>query len=93
MRRGAPCLSVAASARWVHDHTESFQTFVEQGIFADQAAVSARRYQFSDEQVAASLRRTRQAAPGAEAMVIGGSGLRSGRWRAALERLGLKGKD
>jgi maleate cis-trans isomerase len=69
---------------------ESFQTFVEQGIFKDQAAVSARRYQFTDEEVAASLRRTRETAPDADAMVIGGSGLRSGRWRVVLEReLGL----
>jgi maleate cis-trans isomerase len=69
---------------------ESFQTFVEQGIFQDQAAVSARRYQFTDDEIAQSLRRTRMTAPDAEAMVIGGSGLRSGRWRAALEReLGL----
>lgn len=102
-RRGAKRLAVACpyySPEWKTMFTgflqrggyvvESFQTFVEQGIFPDQASVAARRYQFTDEEIAASLRRTRAAAPQAEAMVIGGSGLRSGRWRRSLEQeLGL----
>jgi len=102
-RIGAKCLAVACpyySPEWKAMFTKflaqggyriaSFQTFVEQGLFPDQAAVNARRYRFTDDEVADSLRRTRAAAPEADAMVIGGSGLRSGRWRAAQEReLGL----
>jgi maleate cis-trans isomerase len=59
---------------------EAFQTFVEQGLFPDQATVSARRYQFSEDEVMASLRRTRAAAPAAEAMVIVGTGIRTAHW-------------
>jgi len=59
---------------------EAFQTFVEQGLFPDQASVSARRYQFSEDEVMASLRRTRAAAPAAEAMVIVGTGIRTAHW-------------
>lgn len=71
-------------------HIEAFQTFVEQGLFPDQASVSARHYQFSEDEVLASLRRTRAAAPDAEAMIIVGTGIRTAHWIERLERdLGL----
>ena len=56
---------------------EAFQTFVEQGLFPDQASVSARHYQFSEDEVLASLGRTRAAAAAAEAMIIVGTGIRT----------------
>lgn len=65
---------------------EAFQTFVEQGLFPDQASVSARHYQFSEGEVLASLGRTRAAAPAAEAMIIVGTGIRTARWIDRLER-------
>jgi hypothetical protein len=69
---------------------EAFQTFVEQGLFPDQASVSARHYRFSDDEVLASLSRTRAAAPAAEAMIIVGTGIRTAHWCDRLEReLGL----
>jgi maleate cis-trans isomerase len=69
---------------------EAFQTFVEQGLFPDQASVSARHYAFSEAEVRASLGRTRAAAPDAEAMIIVGTGIRTSRWLDRLEReLGL----
>jgi hypothetical protein len=69
---------------------EAFQTFVEQGLFPDQASVSARHYRFSEDEVLASLRRTRAAAPDAEAMIIVGTGIRTAHWIDRLERdLGL----
>jgi maleate cis-trans isomerase len=69
---------------------EAFQTFVEQGLFPDQASVSARQYQFSEDDVLATLRRTRAAAPDAEAMIIVGTGIRTAHWIERLERdLGL----
>jgi maleate cis-trans isomerase len=69
---------------------EAFQTFVEQSLFADQASVSARQYRFSDDEVLASLSRTRAAAPAAEAMIIVGTGIRTAHWIDRLEReLGL----
>ena len=69
---------------------EAFQTFIEQGLFPDQASVSARHYRFNEDEVLASLSRTRAAAPAAEAMVIVGTGIRTAHWRDHLEReLGL----
>ena len=69
---------------------EAFQTFVEQGLFPDQATVAARRYQFHRDEVLASLRRTRAAAPGAEALLITGTGIRTFGWLGALQlELGL----
>jgi maleate cis-trans isomerase len=69
---------------------EAFQTFVEQGLFPDQASVSARHYLFSDDEVLASLSRTRAAAPAAEAMIVVGTGIRTAHWCDHLEReLGL----
>jgi maleate cis-trans isomerase len=69
---------------------EAFQTFVEQGLFPDQASVSARHYAFSETEVRASLGRTRAAAPHAEAMIVVGTGIRTSRWIDRLEReLGL----
>lgn len=69
---------------------EAFQTFVEQGLFPDQASVSARHYKFSEDEVLASLGRTRAAAAAAEAMIIVGTGIRTARWHDRLERqLGL----
>lgn len=69
---------------------EAFQTFVEQGLFADQASVDARHYRFSDDEVLASLVRTRAAAPAAEAMIVVGTGIRTVSWCDRLEReLGL----
>jgi maleate cis-trans isomerase len=69
---------------------DAFQTFVEQGIFPDQAAVAARQYDFRPADVKDSIRRTRAAAPQADAVVIGGSGVRTLNWIAELEReLGL----
>ena len=65
---------------------EAFQTFVEQGLFPDQASVAARRYQFSEDEVLTSLGRTRAAAPGAEAMVVLGTGIRTARWLDRLEQ-------
>ncbi|MDH5176746.1 MAG: hypothetical protein OEX15_08790 [Gammaproteobacteria bacterium] len=69
---------------------EAFQTFVEQGLFPDQASVSARHYQFSEDEVLASLTRTRNAAPAAEALIVVGTGIRTSYWIERLEReLGL----
>lgn len=65
---------------------EAFQTFVEQGLFPDQASVSARHYRFSEEEVLASLGRTRVAAPSAEALVVVGTGIRTAHWLDRLER-------
>jgi len=65
---------------------EAFQTFVEQGLFADQASVSARHYRFSEDEVMASLSRTRSAAPAAEAMIVVGTGIRTAHWIDRLER-------
>jgi maleate cis-trans isomerase len=71
-------------------HIEAFQTFVEQGLFPDQASVSARHYRFSEDEVLASLGRTRAAAPAAEAMIVVGTGIRTAHWCDRLEReLGL----
>ena len=69
---------------------EAFQTFVEQGLFPDQASVTARHYRFSEDEVLASLGRTRAAAPAAEAMIVVGTGIRTAHWIDRLERdLGL----
>jgi maleate cis-trans isomerase len=69
---------------------DAFQTFVEQGLFPDQASVSARRYAFSETEVRASLGRTRAAAPDADAMIIVGTGIRTASGIDRLEReLGL----
>jgi maleate cis-trans isomerase len=69
---------------------EAFQTFVEQGLFPDQASVSARQYRFSADEVLASLTRTRNAAPAAEALIVVGTGIRTSHWIGRLEReLGL----
>jgi maleate cis-trans isomerase len=65
---------------------ETFQTFVEQGLFPDQGSVSARHYQFSEDEVLASLARTRNAAPAAEALVVVGTGIRTSHWIERLER-------
>lgn len=65
---------------------EAFQTFVEQGLFPDQASVSARHYRFSEDEVLASLSRTRAAASGAEALIVVGTGIRSAHWVDRLER-------
>lgn len=72
---------------WHGDYRiEAFQTFVEQGLFPDQASVSARHYRFSEDEVFASLHRTRAAAPDAEAMIIVGTGIRTAHWIDRLER-------
>jgi len=63
---------------------QAFQTFVEQGLFAKQEEVAARAYQFSDEEVIDSVKRTCAAAPSADAVMIGGSGVRTHHW---LERV------
>lgn len=69
---------------------ESFQTFVEQGIFPSQDEVSARRYDFTDAEVIESVRRTRASGPYAEAVLIGGSGVRTLSWIEDLQsELGL----
>lgn len=65
---------------------EAFQTFVEQGLFPDQGSVSARHYQFSEDEVLTSLARTRNAAPAAEALVVVGTGIRTSHWIERLER-------
>lgn len=65
---------------------ESAQTFVEQGIFASQADVDARRWEFSDAEILASIRRTRAAAAHAEAIIVTGSGVRTLRWAEELQR-------
>ncbi len=65
---------------------EAFQTFVEQGLFPDQASVSARHYRFSEDEVLGSLSRTRAAASGAEALIVVGTGIRSAHWVDRLER-------
>jgi maleate cis-trans isomerase len=65
---------------------EAFQTFVEQGLFPDQRSVSARHYQFSEDEVLTSLARTRNAAPAAEALVVVGTGIRTSHWIERLER-------
>ena len=102
-RLGARRVAVAApyySPAWKTMFTEflehggyridAFQTFVEQGLFPDQASVSARHYRFSEDEVLTSLSRTRAAAPVAEAMIVVGTGIRTAHWIDRLEReLGL----
>jgi maleate cis-trans isomerase len=102
-RLGAHRVAVAApyySAAWKAMFTEflghggyrieAFQTFVEQGLFPDLASVSARHYRFTEDEVRASLGRTRAAAPDAEVMIIVGTGIRTAHWIDRLERdLGL----
>lgn len=66
------------------------QTFVEQGLFANQEQVAASHYGFSEEVVRESVRRTRAGAREAEALLITGSGVRTLRWLDAMEHeLGL----
>jgi maleate cis-trans isomerase len=66
------------------------QTFVEQGLFDNQEQVTASNYGFSEDLVRTSVRRTRAAAPDAEAMLITGSGVRTLRWLEDMEaELGL----
>jgi len=65
---------------------DAFQTFVEQGLFPDQTSVSARHYQFSEDEVLSSLSRTRSAAPSADALVVVGTGIRTSHWIGRLER-------
>lgn len=55
---------------------ESCETFVEQGIFASQAEVDERHYQFSEHEIKESIRRTRASAPEAELVFVGGAGVR-----------------
>jgi maleate cis-trans isomerase len=69
---------------------EAMQTFTEQGLFPDQAAVAARHYQFTRDEVFTSLRKTRAAAPDAEALLITGTGIRTLGWLGTLQNeLGL----
>ena len=69
---------------------EAMQTFTEQGLFPDQAAVAARHYQFTRDEVLTSLRKTRAAAPDAEALLITGTGIRTLGWLGTLQNeLGL----
>jgi maleate cis-trans isomerase len=69
---------------------EAMQTFVEQRLFPDQAAVAARHYQFTMDEVLTSLRKTRAAAPDAEALLITGTGIRTLGWLGTLQNeLGL----
>lgn len=65
---------------------DAFQTFVEQGLFPDQASVSARHYRFTPDEVLTSLTRTRAAAPEAEALLVVGTGIRTSHWIERLER-------
>jgi maleate cis-trans isomerase len=65
---------------------DSFETFVEQGVIASQEEVDARNYDFTDDEVKASVRRTRALAPKADAVVIGGSGVRTLHWIDDLEQ-------
>lgn len=102
-RLGARRVAVAApyySPEWKSMFTEflqrgeyridAFQTFVEQGLFPDQATVAARHYQFTRDEVLTSLRKTRAAAPAAEALLITGTGIRTLGWLGTLQNeLGL----
>jgi maleate cis-trans isomerase len=66
------------------------QSFLDQGLYASQEAIDARRWQFSDDEVDASLARTRRAAPQADALVVSGAGIRTLPRLAQLRRaLGL----
>ena len=62
-----------------------FATFVELGLFASQTEVDARHYSFSPSEVQAAIRGTLASSPGAEAVMIGGSGVRTLDWIEALE--------
>lgn len=64
---------------------QAFQTFVEQGIFDNQNDVESRAYQFSDEEVIESVRRTSAAAINFDAIMIGGSGVRTQHWLAHIQ--------
>ena len=66
------------------------QPFVEQGLFDKQQQVTASNDGFSEDLVRTSVRRTRAAAPDAEAMLITGSGVRTLHWIEETEaELGL----
>lgn len=65
---------------------DAFQTFVEQGLFPDQAAVAARNYEFQPAEVMNSIRLTRTAAAHPDGVLIAGSGVRSLDWIIGLER-------
>jgi maleate cis-trans isomerase len=62
-----------------------FATFVELGLFASQTEVDARHYSFSPSEVQAAIRSTLTASPDVEAVMIGGSGVRTLGWIEALE--------
>jgi maleate cis-trans isomerase len=62
-----------------------FATFVELSLFASQADVDARHYSFSPGEVQEAIRGALAAAPDAEAVMIGGSGVRTLDWVEDLE--------
>ncbi len=66
-------------------HITAFETFVEQGLFPNQDLVSARGYQFTDEEVIESVKRCCAASTDSDAVLIGGSGVRSLRWKSQLQ--------
>ncbi len=71
-------------------HVVAAQSFVEQGLFDSQEQVAASHYGFSDDLVKQSVRRTRAAAPDAEALLITGSGVRTLHWIEDMQaELGL----
>mgnify|MGYP000615503604 CR=1 FL=1 len=64
----------------------TFQTFVDQGLFDDQDTVNARGYQFSEQEVTESVRRSFSAAPESDAILVSGSGIRTLSWIKEMEQ-------
>ncbi|MBC7405316.1 MAG: hypothetical protein H7252_06495 [Cytophaga sp.] len=64
---------------------ETIQSFVDQGLFENQDMVDKRQWQFSDEEVMASVRRTCAASRSAQAVLISGSGVRTLTWVLKLQ--------
>jgi maleate cis-trans isomerase len=56
------------------------QSFVDLGLFSSQAEVDARHYDFSDTEVLRALQLNLSLAPGANAVVVSGSGVRTLHW-------------
>lgn len=69
---------------------EGGQSFFDLGLFASQEDVDARHYHFSDDEVLRALYLNLELAPGASAVVVSGSGVRTLHWlRRVQDALGI----
>jgi maleate cis-trans isomerase len=69
---------------------ETIQSFVDQGMFPSQDVVDQRQWQFSEEEVKASVRHTVADLKVARAVLISGSGIRTLNWISQLrDELGV----